>query len=68
MKNVNQLTQSVFKLAVIQLTGQSRTAANKGLPKAGVTSFYDSFVTNRTLDFQMNGSAEMLRLRQYPKR
>jgi hypothetical protein len=43
-------------------------AANKGLPKAGVTSFYDSFVLNRTLVFQMNGCAEMPRLRQAPNR
>lgn len=43
-------------------------AHNKGLPKAGVTSFYDTFVLNRTLVFQMNGSAEMPRLRQAPNR
>jgi hypothetical protein len=41
---------------------------NKGLPKAGVTSFYDSFVLNQTLVFQMTGSAEMPRLRQALKR
>jgi len=45
-----------------------RTADNKGLPKAGLTSFYDSFVLNRTLVFQMDGSAKMPRLRQAPKR
>jgi len=39
---------------------------NKGLPKAGVTSLYDSFVLNQTLVFQMNGSAEKPRLRQAP--
>ncbi len=27
-------------------------AGNKGLPKAGVTSFYDSFVLNRALVFK----------------
>lgn len=43
-------------------------AHNKGLPKAGVKSFYDSLVLNQTLVFQMNGSAEMPRLRQAPKR
>ena len=41
--------------------------ANKVLPKAGVTNFYETFVLNRTLVFQMNSSAETLRLRQYPK-
>ena len=44
---------------------ESRTA-NKVLPKAGVTGFYDTFVLNRTLVFQLNGSAETPRLRQYP--
>ena len=43
-------------------------AHNKGLPKAGVTSFYDSLVLNRTLVFQMNGSAKTPRLRQAPNR
>ena len=49
-------------------TEKEAHAHNKGLPKAGVTSFYDSFVLNRTLIFQINGSAEMPRLRQAPKR
>lgn len=49
-------------------TTRSMAAANKGLPKAGVTSFYDSFVPNQTLVFQMNGSAEMPRPRQAPNR
>ena len=49
-------------------TDRKSTGHNKGLPKAGVTSFYDSFVLNRTLVFQMNGSAEMPRLRQAPNR
>jgi len=44
------------------------TAHNKVLPTAGVTSFYDSFVLNRTLVFQINSSAEMPRLRQYQNR
>jgi hypothetical protein len=43
-------------------------AANKGLPKAGVQCFYDSFVLNQNLVFQMNGSAESPRLRQAPNR
>jgi len=47
---------------------KSKPAGNKGLPKAGVTSFYDSFVLNQTLVFQMNGSAETPRLRQAAKR
>jgi len=40
-------------------TEKEAHAHNKGLPKAGVTSFYDSFVLNQTLVFQMNSSAEM---------
>ncbi len=52
------------------LTGQGRrrASANKVLPKAGVTNFYDTFVLNRTLVFQINSSAETPRLRQYPNR
>jgi len=46
---------------------KARTA-NKVLPKAGVTGFYDTFVLNQTLVFQINSSAETPRLRQYPKR
>jgi hypothetical protein len=46
---------------------EARTA-NKVLPKAGVTGFYDTFVLNRTLVFQINSSAESPRLRQYPNR
>lgn len=49
-------------------TEKEAHAHNKGLPKAGVMSFYDSFVLNRTLVFQMNGSAETPRLRQAPNR
>jgi len=41
---------------------------NKVLPKAGVTDFYDTFVLNRTLVFQINSSTETPRLRQYPNR
>jgi hypothetical protein len=41
---------------------------NKVLPKAGVTSFHDTFVLNRTLGFQINSSTETPRLRQYPNR
>lgn len=47
---------------------KDRAAANKVLPKAGLTCFYDTFVLNRTLAFQINSSAEMPRLRQYPNR
>ncbi|MBS0646229.1 MAG: hypothetical protein JSR97_06525 [Verrucomicrobia bacterium] len=49
-------------------TTDRRPAGNKVLPKAGVTGFYDTFVLNRTLVFQINSSAETPRLRQYPKR
>ena len=45
-----------------------KAAGNKVLPKAGVTNFYDTFVLNRTLVFQINSSAETPRLRQYPNR
>jgi len=38
------------------------------LPKAGVTNFYDTFVLNQTLVFQINSSAETPLLRQAPKR
>ncbi len=48
-------------------TEEARTA-NKVLPKAGVKCFYDTFVLNRTLVFQINSSAETPRLRQYPNR
>jgi hypothetical protein len=40
--------------------------AQQGIAKSGVTWFYDTFVLNRTLVFQINSSAEMPRLRQYP--
>lgn len=49
-------------------TEKEAHAHNKGLPKAGVTSFYDSFVLNRALVFQINSSAKTPRLRQAPKR
>jgi len=43
-------------------------ADNKVLPKAGLTNFYDTFVLNQSLVFQINNSAETPRLRQYPSR
>ena len=49
-------------------TDDRRAAGNKVLPKAGVTCFYDTFMLNRTLVFQINISAETPRLRQYPNR
>ncbi|HET8962504.1 MAG TPA: hypothetical protein VFM99_01305 [Chitinophagales bacterium] len=49
-------------------TEKEAHAHNKGLPKAGVTNFYDTFVLNRTLVFQINSSAETPRLRQAPNR
>jgi len=66
--NVNRFGQSVCKLEAVVLRGNSRAAGNKVLPKAGVTGFYDTFVLNRTLVFQIYTSAEMPRLRQYPNR
>jgi len=48
-------------------TTEARTA-NKVLPKAGVTGFYDTFVLDQTLVFQIKSSAETPRLRQYPNR
>jgi len=51
-----------------QLDRDRRAAHNKVLPKAGVTDFYDTFVLNQTLVFQINSSAEKPRLRQYPNR
>jgi len=48
--------------------GQAGRTDNKVLPKAGVTCFYDTFMLNRTLVFQINSSAETPRLRQYPNR
>jgi hypothetical protein len=47
---------------------ENMAAANKGLPKAGLTSFYDTFVLNRALVFQINDSAETPRLRQAANR
>jgi len=44
------------------------TGYNKVLPKAGVTSFYETFVLYSTSVFQINSSAETPRLRQYPNR
>jgi hypothetical protein len=49
-------------------TEKEERTANKVLPKAGVKCFYDTFVLHRTLVFQINSSAEMPRLRQYPNR
>ena len=43
-------------------------AGNKVLPKAGVTNFYETFMLYSTLVFQINCSAEIPRLRQYPNR
>ncbi len=50
------------------IDNKGKAAHNKVLPKAGVTSFYDSFVLKRTFVFQINGSAETPRLRQAPNR
>jgi len=66
--NVNRFGQSECKLETSNLRTDIRASGNKVLPKAGVKCFYDTFVLNRKLVFQMNSSAEMPRLRQYPKR
>lgn len=66
--NVNRFGESVCKLDTTHLWTKSRAAHNKVLPKAGVTCFYDTFVLNQTLVFQINCSAETPRLRQYPNR
>ena len=52
----------------VNLTTEEARTANMVLPKAGVTNFYDTFVLNRTLVFQINSSAETHRLRQYQNR
>jgi hypothetical protein len=54
-------------IGILTRKKEERTA-NKVLPKAGVTNFYDTFVLKQTFVFQMNRSAETPRLRQYPKR
>jgi hypothetical protein len=66
-KQSDCLLQTLTALRNLVWTREARTA-NMVLPKAGVTCFYDTFVLNRTLVFQINSSAEMPRLRQYPKR
>lgn len=50
------------------MTKNKTTAHNKVLPKAGVTCFYDTFVLNQTLVFQVNSSAEIPRLRKATNR
>jgi len=47
---------------------EKQRTANKVLPKAGLTGFFDTFGLKRTLVFQINSSAESSRLRQYPNR
>ena len=63
----DSLLQTLTGHCKLTRTTEARTA-NKVLPKAGVTGFYDTFVLNRTLVFQINSSAETPRLRQYPNR
>ncbi len=67
-RNTNQSLLKSVLLANAGQTTEKGAAGNKVLPKAGVTGFYDTFVLNRTLVFQMNGSAKTPRLRQYPNR
>ena len=66
-KQSNSLLQTLTGQRNLTWTTEARTA-NKVLPKAGVKCFYDTFVLNRTLVFQINSSAETPRLRQYPNR
>lgn len=66
-KHSESLLQTLTGQWNLTRTTEARTA-NKVLPKAGVTNFYDSLVLNRTLAFQINSSAKMPRLRQYPNR
>ena len=66
-KQSESLLQSLNRQCNFTRTTEARTA-NKVLPKAGVTCYYDTFVLNRTLVFQINSSAETPRLRQYPNR
>jgi hypothetical protein len=66
-KQSDCLLQTLTALCNLAWSTEARTA-NKVLPKAGVTSFYNNFVLNRTLVFQINSSAETPRLRQYPNR
>ena len=66
-KQSDSLLQTLTGQCILTQTTEARTA-NKVLPKAGVTCFYDTFVLNRTLVFQINSSAETPRLRQYPNR
>jgi len=52
--------QSLQKSVLLANAGQTTekgAAGNKVLPKAGVTYFYDTFVLNQTLVFQINSSA-----------
>lgn len=59
---------NTFQIEITFRKNQDKASANKMLPKAGVTSFYDTFALTRTLVFQINCSAKMPRLRQYPNR
>jgi hypothetical protein len=66
-KQSDCLLQTLTGQRNLTRTKEARTA-NKVLPKAGVSGFYDTFVLNRTIVFQINSSAETPRLRQYPNR
>jgi len=67
-RNENRFMQRVCEPDAAHIRTDRRASGNKVLPKAGVTSFYDTFVLNRTLVFQINSCAKTPRLRQYPKR
>ena len=49
--NIDFFVDNVCKLDTSQPRTDSRASGNKVLPKAGVTSFYDTFVLNLTLVF-----------------
>jgi len=66
-KHSDNSVQTIYRQRNLTRTTEAH-AHNKVLPKAGVTNFYETFVVYSTLVFQMNGSVEMPRLRQYPNR
>lgn len=65
--NVNLLGQTLSGFPTFVFCRQRKTAANKKLPEVVVTNFYETFVLNQTVAFQINNSSELLRLRQYPE-
>jgi hypothetical protein len=64
-KQSASLFQTLTGQCSLTRTTEARTD-NKVLPKAEVTSIYDTFVLNRTLVFQINSSAKAPRYRKPP--